>query len=48
MNNTNTVHEQISALADGHLRDEEFVKVIAKIGVDEDLRATWQTYHLVG
>ncbi|MDL9998410.1 sigma-E factor negative regulatory protein [Variovorax sp. J22P240] len=48
MNNTNTVHEQVSALADGHLQDDEFAQVIDKLGVDDDLRATWQTYHLVG
>ncbi|MGJ7508008.1 sigma-E factor negative regulatory protein [Variovorax sp. GT1P44] len=48
MNNTNTVHEQVSALADGHLRDDEFAHVIGKVSADDDLRATWQTYHLVG
>jgi sigma-E factor negative regulatory protein RseA len=48
MNKTNTVHEQVSALADGHLQDDEFAQVIDKLGVDDDLRATWQTYHLVG
>jgi sigma-E factor negative regulatory protein RseA len=48
MNHTNIVREQVSALADGHLRDDEFAQVIGKISVDEDLRATWQTYHLVG
>jgi sigma-E factor negative regulatory protein RseA len=48
MNHTNIVREQVSALADGHLRDEEFAQVIGKICVDEELRATWQTYHLVG
>ncbi|MDM0104762.1 sigma-E factor negative regulatory protein [Variovorax sp. J22R24] len=48
MNKTNTVHEQVSALADGHLQDDEFAQVIDKLCVDDDLRATWQTYHLVG
>lgn len=48
MNNTNTVHEQVSALADGHLRDDEFAQVIGKVCADDDLRATWHTYHLVG
>jgi len=48
MNHTNTVREQVSALADGHLRDDEFAQVIGKISIDEELRATWQTYHLVG
>jgi len=48
MNHTNIAREQVSALADGHLRDDEFAQVIGKICVDEELRATWQTYHLVG
>lgn len=48
MNHTNIAREQVSALADGHLRDDEFAQVIGKVGVDEELRATWQTYHLVG
>jgi len=48
MNQRNTVHEQVSALADGHLRDDEFAEVIGKVCVDPELRATWQTYHVVG
>jgi sigma-E factor negative regulatory protein RseA len=48
MNNTNTVHEQVSALADGHLQGDEFAQVIERVCTDEDLRTTWQTYHLVG
>jgi sigma-E factor negative regulatory protein RseA len=48
MNKTNTVHEQVSALADGHLRGDEFAQVIGKVCTDDDLRTTWQTYHLVG
>jgi sigma-E factor negative regulatory protein RseA len=48
MKHTSTVHEQVSALADGHLRDDEFAQVIDKVCVDDDLRATWCTYHLVG
>jgi len=48
MKHTNTVREQVSALADGHLRGEEFARVVGSIGIDEELRATWQTYHLVG
>ncbi|WP_431273776.1 sigma-E factor negative regulatory protein [Variovorax ureilyticus] len=48
MKHTNTVREQVSALADGHLRGEEFASVIGRIGFDEELRTTWQTYHLVG
>ena len=48
MNHTNTVQEQVSALADGHLEGDEFAHLIGRICVDDDLRATWQTYHLVG
>lgn len=48
MKHTNTVREQVSALADGHLQGEEFATVIGRIGFDEELRETWQTYHLVG
>lgn len=48
MNQTNTVQEQVSALADGHLQGDEFARVIGQIVADDTLRATWQTYHLVG
>jgi sigma-E factor negative regulatory protein RseA len=48
MKQTSTVHEQISALADGHLREEDITRVIDTICGDNDLRATWHTYHLVG
>ncbi|SCK60865.1 sigma-E factor negative regulatory protein RseA [Variovorax sp. HW608] len=48
MKHTNTVREQVSALADGHLRGEEFARMVGRIGFDEELRDTWQTYHLVG
>jgi sigma-E factor negative regulatory protein RseA len=48
MNHTNTVQEQVSALVDGHLKGDEFARVLSQIGADDALRATWQTYHLVG
>jgi len=48
MNQTNKVQEQVSALADGHLPDDEFAEVVGKLCVDPQLRASWQTYHLVG
>lgn len=48
MNQRNTVQEQISALADGHLRGNEFAEVVGKLCGDPELRATWQNYHLVG
>ena len=48
MKHTTTVHEQVSALADGHLRDDEFAQVIDKVCGNDDLRATWHAYHVVG
>ncbi|MGK6309317.1 sigma-E factor negative regulatory protein [Variovorax sp. DT-64] len=47
MKHTTTVHEQVSALADGHLRDEEFARVIDEVCASDDLRATWHAYHVV-
>ncbi len=48
MNQTSTFLEQVSALADGELRGDEFASVADRIGVDPELRMTWHTYHLVG
>ncbi|RZL67730.1 MAG: anti-sigma factor [Variovorax sp.] len=48
MNQTKTVLEQVSALADGQLHGDEFSAVVGQLGVESELRATWQTYHLVG
>lgn len=48
MNHMKTAREQVSALADGHLRDDEFAQAVGRICVDDELRASWQTYHLVG
>lgn len=48
MKHTYTVLEQVSAFADGHLSDEEFDQVLGQLCTDGDLRATWQTYHVVG
>jgi sigma-E factor negative regulatory protein RseA len=48
MNQTKTVHEQISALADGQLHGEEFAAVVGQVSADGELRAAWQTFHLVG
>jgi sigma-E factor negative regulatory protein RseA len=48
MKQTNTVHEQISALADGELRGAELARVVVAVADSAELRATWQTYHLVG
>jgi len=40
--------EQVSALADGQLRGEEFAQTLAWLGRDEEARLTWQAYHVVG
>jgi len=48
MNQTMTVREQVSALADGHLQGESFAQAIEAICADSESRATWQAYHVVG
>jgi negative regulator of sigma E activity len=48
MNQTMTVREQVSALADGHLQGDEFAQAIDKVCGDEEYRAAWQAYHVVG
>jgi sigma-E factor negative regulatory protein RseA len=40
--------ELVSALADGQLRGEEFAHALALIEHDDDARAHWHAYHLVG
>jgi sigma-E factor negative regulatory protein RseA len=41
-------HEQVSALADGQLRGEDFARTLEWLGQDEDARLIWQAYHVVG
>lgn len=48
MNQTQTVLEQLSALADGQLGDEQFSEVLTQVDAEPALRARWQAYHLVG
>lgn len=40
--------EQLSALADGQLHDEEMEEALAFAADDEEGHAAWQVYHLVG
>ena len=40
--------EQISELADGRLCGEAFVQAVEAAVSDDDARATWHAYHLVG
>lgn len=46
--NETTIHEHVSALADGQLQGEEFARVVEALCKQDELRARWQTYHLVG
>jgi sigma-E factor negative regulatory protein RseA len=48
MNQTMTVREQVSALADGHLQGEAFARAIGAVCVEGDARAAWHSYHVVG
>jgi sigma-E factor negative regulatory protein RseA len=43
-----TTREQVSALADGDLRDDELAEVVGRMGTDEESREAWRTYHLIG
>jgi len=40
--------ELASALADGELQGEEFVLALRTLEADEEVRAQWHAYHLVG
>jgi sigma-E factor negative regulatory protein RseA len=48
MNQTMTVREQVSALADGHLQGEAFAQAIDAVCSEGDSRAAWHAYHVVG
>jgi sigma-E factor negative regulatory protein RseA len=39
---------RVSDLADGRLRGDDFALAVALLGEDEDARATWHSYHLMG
>lgn len=43
-----SVREAVSALADGHLQGEDFARAVDRLCVDDELQATWRTYHVVG
>ena len=38
----------VCALADGQLRGQEFAQVVESIHSDDDSRATWHAYHVIG
>jgi len=43
-----TIHEHVSALADGQLQGEEFAQALQALCAQDELRERWQTWHLVG
>jgi sigma-E factor negative regulatory protein RseA len=45
---TESIRERVSALADGQLQGAAFAAAMDEIGARAELRSTWQTYHLVG
>ncbi|MES2074399.1 MAG: sigma-E factor negative regulatory protein [Pseudomonadota bacterium] len=47
MDTLKSLHENISALADGELPDGELELTLAALN-DPEARLAWQTYHLVG
>ncbi len=47
MNQTMTVREQVSALADGHLQGKAFAQAIDAVCTEGDSRAAWHAYHVV-
>ena len=47
-NTPDSVCEAVSALADGHLQGDDFARTVDRLCVDDDLQATWRTYHVVG
>lgn len=48
MNDIVNTHETISALADGQLRGEEFVRAVEAATANAQALATWHAYHVVG
>jgi sigma-E factor negative regulatory protein RseA len=47
MKMNDTVKEQLSALIDGELPDEERELLHKRLATDSELRAAWQRYHLI-
>ena len=48
MNDSDKLREQVSALVDGQLRGDEFVRAVEHVCGHDELRGTWHTYHVVG
>ncbi|MGJ7520114.1 sigma-E factor negative regulatory protein [Variovorax sp. LT1P1] len=43
-----SVREAVSALADGRLEGDDFAQTVDRLCADDELQATWRTYHVVG
>ncbi|MGR4870756.1 sigma-E factor negative regulatory protein [Variovorax sp. LARHSF232] len=48
MNDSDKLREQVSALLDGQLRGEDFARTVEQVCGQDELRGTWNTYHVVG
>lgn len=45
---TDSIREQVSALADSHLQGSAFAEAIDALEAHDELRANWHRYHLIG
>ena len=45
---TDKLNEQVSALLDNELSDQEASSVLAKISQNQELRQKWERYHMIG
>lgn len=43
-----TLHENVSALADGQLLGDELARAVDALAADSELRDQWKTWHLIG
>ncbi|MET0542852.1 MAG: sigma-E factor negative regulatory protein [Variovorax sp.] len=45
---SDSIREQVSALADGQLKGQAFAEAVDHVGAHEELQADWRTWHVVG
>jgi sigma-E factor negative regulatory protein RseA len=48
MNDSDKLREQVSALVDGQLHGEDFALAVEQVCSQDELRRTWNAYHVVG
>jgi sigma-E factor negative regulatory protein RseA len=48
MNESDKLREQLSALVDGQLQDDELARAVEQACRRDELRDAWRTYHVVG